>query len=42
MDQISSGFFSPKEPDCFKDVVNMLLNHDRWDWPPLCPYVPPH
>uniref|UniRef100_A0A9L0RC83 Alpha-1,4 glucan phosphorylase n=1 Tax=Equus caballus TaxID=9796 RepID=A0A9L0RC83_HORSE len=30
VDQISSGFFSPKEPDCFKDVVNMLLNHDRF------------
>lgn len=31
VDQISSGFFSPKEPDCFKDVVNMLMHHDRWD-----------
>nr|XP_015106672.1 glycogen phosphorylase, brain form [Vicugna pacos] len=30
VDQISSGFFSPREPDCFKDVVNMLLNHDRF------------
>uniref|UniRef100_A0A2K5TPF2 Alpha-1,4 glucan phosphorylase n=1 Tax=Macaca fascicularis TaxID=9541 RepID=A0A2K5TPF2_MACFA len=29
VDQISSGFFSPKEPDCFKDVVNMLMHHDR-------------
>lgn len=29
MDQISSGFFSPKDPDCFKDVVNMLMYHDR-------------
>lgn len=29
VDQISSGFFSPKDPDCFKDVVNMLMNHDR-------------
>ncbi|KAK2109409.1 hypothetical protein P7K49_009155 [Saguinus oedipus] len=30
VDQISSGFFSPKEPDCFKDVVNMLMHHDSW------------
>uniref|UniRef100_A0A8C2RBW1 Alpha-1,4 glucan phosphorylase n=2 Tax=Artiodactyla TaxID=91561 RepID=A0A8C2RBW1_CAPHI len=30
VDQINSGFFSPREPDCFKDVVNMLLNHDRF------------
>lgn len=27
--QINSGFFSPKDPDCFKDVVNMLMYHDR-------------
>ena len=38
VDQINSGFFSPREPDCFKDVVNMLLNHDRWDRT----LVPPH
>ncbi|XP_025872179.1 glycogen phosphorylase, brain form isoform X2 [Vulpes vulpes] len=30
LDQISSGFFSPKDPHCFRDVVNMLLNHDRF------------
>lgn len=30
VDQINGGFFSPREPDCFKDVVNMLLNHDRF------------
>ncbi|NXF41324.1 PYGL protein, partial [Nyctibius bracteatus] len=30
IDQISSGFFSPKEPDLFKDVVNMLFYHDRF------------
>ncbi|KAG2467225.1 PYGB protein, partial [Polypterus senegalus] len=30
IDQISSGFFSPKQPDLFKDVVNMLMNHDRF------------
>uniref|UniRef100_G1S0F1 Alpha-1,4 glucan phosphorylase n=1 Tax=Nomascus leucogenys TaxID=61853 RepID=G1S0F1_NOMLE len=30
VDQISSGFFSPKEPDCFKDIVNMLMHHDRF------------
>lgn len=42
MDQISSGFFSPKEPDCFKDIVNMLMHHDRWNWSPRGPYIPPH
>lgn len=30
VDQIGSGFFSPKDPDCFRDVVDMLLNHDRF------------
>ncbi|ELV12969.1 Glycogen phosphorylase, brain form [Tupaia chinensis] len=30
VDQISSGFFSPKDPDCFRDVVNMLMYHDRF------------
>ncbi|XP_041108091.1 glycogen phosphorylase, brain form [Polyodon spathula] len=30
MDQISSGFFSPKQPDLFKDIINMLMNHDRF------------
>uniref|UniRef100_A0A670HLK4 Alpha-1,4 glucan phosphorylase n=1 Tax=Podarcis muralis TaxID=64176 RepID=A0A670HLK4_PODMU len=30
MDQIKSGFFSPKEPDLFKDLVNMLFHHDRY------------
>ncbi|XP_032820816.2 glycogen phosphorylase, liver form [Petromyzon marinus] len=30
MDQISSGFFSPKQPDLFKDIVNMLMHHDRF------------
>uniref|UniRef100_A0A670HKP8 Alpha-1,4 glucan phosphorylase n=1 Tax=Podarcis muralis TaxID=64176 RepID=A0A670HKP8_PODMU len=30
MDQIKSGFFSPKEPDLFKDLVNMLFHHDRF------------
>ena len=29
MDQISGGFFSPSQPDLFKDLVNMLMNHDR-------------
>lgn len=37
MDQIRDGFFSPTEPDCFKDIVNMLLYHDRWDRPPPGP-----
>nr|XP_033807806.1 glycogen phosphorylase, liver form [Geotrypetes seraphini] len=30
IDQIKSGFFSPKQPDLFKDVVNMLFQHDRF------------
>ncbi|XP_075283344.1 glycogen phosphorylase, liver form [Opisthocomus hoazin] len=30
IDQIRSGFFSPQEPDLFKDVVNMLFHHDRF------------
>ncbi len=29
MDQISGGFFSPGEPDQFKDIVKMLMHHDR-------------
>ncbi|KFQ08103.1 Glycogen phosphorylase, brain form, partial [Haliaeetus albicilla] len=28
VDQISSGFFSPRDPGCFRDVVNMLMHHD--------------
>ncbi|TRY58455.1 hypothetical protein DNTS_002074 [Danionella cerebrum] len=30
MDQIAGGFFSPKQPDLFKDIVNMLMYHDRF------------
>uniref|UniRef100_A0A8U8CCG9 Alpha-1,4 glucan phosphorylase n=1 Tax=Geospiza parvula TaxID=87175 RepID=A0A8U8CCG9_GEOPR len=30
IDQITSGFFSPRDPGCFKDVVNMLMYHDRF------------
>ncbi|KAL6098590.1 pygm [Pungitius sinensis] len=30
MDQISGGFFSPKQPDLFKEIVNMLMHHDRF------------
>uniref|UniRef100_A0A8C5GWS4 Alpha-1,4 glucan phosphorylase n=1 Tax=Gouania willdenowi TaxID=441366 RepID=A0A8C5GWS4_GOUWI len=29
MDQITSGFFCPKNPDLFKDLTNMLFKHDR-------------
>nr|XP_013812122.1 PREDICTED: glycogen phosphorylase, liver form-like [Apteryx mantelli mantelli] len=29
IDQIKSGFFSPKEPELFKNVVDMLFHHDR-------------
>jgi len=30
MDQIAGGFFSPKEPDLFKEIVDLLMNHDRF------------
>ncbi|XP_040826002.1 glycogen phosphorylase, liver form isoform X3 [Ochotona curzoniae] len=30
IDQIDNGFFSPKQPDLFKDIVNMLFYHDRF------------
>ena len=30
IDQISSGFFSDGNPDVFKDVINVLMNHDRF------------
>uniref|UniRef100_A0A8C3RD11 Alpha-1,4 glucan phosphorylase n=1 Tax=Cyanoderma ruficeps TaxID=181631 RepID=A0A8C3RD11_9PASS len=30
VDQIKSGFFSPKDPNLFHDVVNMLFHHDRF------------
>jgi starch phosphorylase len=30
IDQIQSGFFSPGNPDEFKDIANVLLNHDRF------------
>lgn len=29
MDQITSGFFSPKNPELFKDLTDMLFKHDR-------------
>uniref|UniRef100_A0A8C7ZYB5 Alpha-1,4 glucan phosphorylase n=2 Tax=Oryzias sinensis TaxID=183150 RepID=A0A8C7ZYB5_9TELE len=30
VDQISAGFFSPDHPGLFKDLVNMLMHHDRF------------
>ncbi|XP_075044873.1 glycogen phosphorylase, muscle form [Mixophyes fleayi] len=30
IDQLNSGYFSPKQPDLFKDIVNLLMNHDRF------------
>jgi starch phosphorylase len=30
IDQIAGGFYSPGNPDEFKDVTNMLLNYDRY------------
>lgn len=29
MDQITSGFFSPNNPELFKDLTNMLFKFDR-------------
>lgn len=29
VDQVSGGFFSPGQPGLFKDLVNMLMHHDR-------------
>ena len=29
VEQISGGFFSPSQPGLFKDLVNMLMHHDR-------------
>lgn len=29
IDQIATGFFCPKQPDLFKEIVNMLMHHDR-------------
>ncbi|GAB1297498.1 Glycogen phosphorylase, liver form [Apodemus speciosus] len=30
IDQIDNGFFSPNQPDLFKDIINMLFYHDRY------------
>ncbi|UYV82965.1 PYGB [Cordylochernes scorpioides] len=30
IDQIANGYFSPHNPDQFKDLTNILLNHDRF------------
>lgn len=30
IDQIASGFFSPEQPHMFKDLMDNLLNHDRF------------
>ncbi|ERE72299.1 glycogen phosphorylase, muscle form [Cricetulus griseus] len=30
IDQIDNGFFSPTQPDLFKDIINMLFYHDRF------------
>lgn len=30
IDQIQNGFFSPNDPNLFKDIANVLLNHDRF------------
>ncbi|XP_029304200.1 glycogen phosphorylase, muscle form [Cottoperca gobio] len=30
IDQIAGGFFSPKQHDLFKEIVNMLMHHDRF------------
>uniref|UniRef100_A0A6Q2YXL2 Alpha-1,4 glucan phosphorylase n=1 Tax=Esox lucius TaxID=8010 RepID=A0A6Q2YXL2_ESOLU len=30
IDHIKSGYFCPKTPELFKDITNMLFNHDRF------------
>ncbi|GFQ93215.1 glycogen phosphorylase [Trichonephila clavata] len=30
IDQIRDGYFSPKDPNAFKQLVNILLHHDRF------------
>ena len=30
IDQIASGYFSPENPDMFKEIAEHLLNHDRF------------
>lgn len=30
LDMIRDGFFCPEDPGCFKDLVTMLLHHDRF------------
>ncbi|XP_072485922.1 glycogen phosphorylase, liver form [Notamacropus eugenii] len=30
IDQIDNGYFSPKQPDLFKDIISMLFYHDRF------------
>ncbi|XP_041948670.1 glycogen phosphorylase, muscle form [Alosa sapidissima] len=30
IDQIAGGFFSPKQPDLFKDIVTLLMHNDRF------------
>uniref|UniRef100_T1JIP1 Alpha-1,4 glucan phosphorylase n=1 Tax=Strigamia maritima TaxID=126957 RepID=T1JIP1_STRMM len=30
IDQLNNGYFSPEDPNLFKDVANILLNHDRY------------
>ena len=32
IDQIASGYFSPEDPNMFKDIANMLINHDRYSF----------
>uniref|UniRef100_A0A672N9N1 Alpha-1,4 glucan phosphorylase n=1 Tax=Sinocyclocheilus grahami TaxID=75366 RepID=A0A672N9N1_SINGR len=30
INQIKSGYFSPKQPEMFNDIINMLFHHDRF------------
>lgn len=41
MDQITSGFFSPRNPDMFKDLTNMLFKYDRWETHRYIPHFVP-
>ena len=30
IDQIESGYFTPDQPDCLKDIAQSLRKHDRF------------
>lgn len=32
VDQIAGGFFSPEDHNLFADIINSLMNHDKYLW----------